>query len=41
MNEKDEYLEMEILENSVNVFQIDADGNEQQSTIPFDQACIL
>lgn len=39
-NEKNEYLEMEILENSVNVFQIDADGNEQQSTIPFDQACI-
>ncbi len=32
----EEYLEMEILKNSINVFQIDAEGSEKQSTIAID-----
>jgi len=32
----DEYLEMEILEDSVNVFQVDSQGNEIQKTIELD-----
>lgn len=32
-NKKNEYLEMEILEDSVNIFQIDSDGNEKQKII--------
>ena len=39
-NNRDEYLEMEILEDSVNVFQIDADGNELQNIIKFDNEAI-
>ncbi|MBQ0026539.1 MAG: hypothetical protein KBS79_04130 [Lachnospiraceae bacterium] len=39
-NNKDEYLEMEILENSVNVFRIDSDGNELQKNIKFDTETI-
>lgn len=32
-NDKNEYLEMEVLEESINVFRIDSDGNESQTTI--------
>lgn len=39
-NNRDEYLEMEILEDSVNVFQIDSDGNEVQKIIEFDKETI-
>ncbi len=35
-NNNGEYLEMEILEENVNVFKIDPDGEEEQSTIDFD-----
>lgn len=35
-NENDEYLEMEVLEDEINVFQIDRDGNEKQSSIAVD-----
>ena len=37
-NKNDEYLEMEILEDSINIFQIDSDGGEKQSTIEVDFA---
>ncbi len=36
-NKRDEYLEMEVLEDSVNVFQIDSDGEERQWTISIDE----
>ena len=39
-NDKDEYLEMEILEDSVNIFQIDSDGNEVQKIMEFDSETI-
>ncbi len=39
-NNKDEYLEMEVLEDSVNVFQIDSEGNELQKVIKFDNEAI-
>jgi len=39
-NNRDEYLEMEILEDSVNVFQIDSEGNEIQKTIGIDDGKI-
>ena len=39
-NSKEEYLEMEILDESINVFQIDSDGNETQNTIEFDAEVI-
>lgn len=39
-NNKDEYFEMEILEDSINVFLIDSDGNELQNTIVFDTEVI-
>ena len=39
-NDKDEYLEMEILEDVVNVFQIDSDGNEVQKIMEFDSETI-
>ncbi len=39
-NNKNEYLEMEVLKDSINVFQIDADGGEQQSTIAVDEDMI-
>ena len=32
-NDKDEYLEMEILEDAVIIFQIDSDGNEVQKAV--------
>lgn len=32
-----EYLEMEVLENHINVFQIDKEGNEDQKEIPIDE----
>lgn len=35
-NDKKEYLEMEILDGMINIFQIDAEGGEEQRTIPFD-----
>lgn len=39
-NEKNEYLEMEILEESINVFQIDSEGNESQKNIEHDTEII-
>lgn len=39
-NNRDEYLEMEVLEGSVNVFQIDSEGNESQRGIVFDSEVI-
>ena len=39
-NDKDEYLEMEILEDAVNIFQIDSDGNEVQKIMEFDSETI-
>ena len=36
-NKNNEYLEMEVLENSINIFQIDSAGGEQQSTIGIDE----
>jgi hypothetical protein len=39
-NKNDEYLEMEILEDSINVFRIDSDGGEEQSTIAIDDAIV-
>jgi len=39
-NNRNEYLEMEVLEDSINIFQIDSDGGEQQSTIAFDEGKI-
>ncbi|MCQ2504390.1 MAG: hypothetical protein MJ103_04075 [Saccharofermentans sp.] len=39
-NSKGEYLEMEILEDSVNVFQIDSEGSELHSTIEFDEEAV-
>ena len=39
-NGNGEYLEMEFLEDSVNVFQIDADGGEKQSTIAADDIVV-
>ena len=39
-NDKNEYLEMEILEDSVNIFQIDTEGNELQKVIKFDSETI-
>ena len=39
-NSNDEYLEMEILEECVNVFQIDSDGNECQKTVNLDNDII-
>ena len=39
-NKKDEYLEMEILEDSINIFQIDSEGGEQQRTISYDETVI-
>lgn len=35
-----EYLEMEVLEDRINLFQIDVDGSEVQRTISFDEAVI-
>ena len=39
-NDKDEYLEMEILEDTVNIFQIDSYGNEVQKIMEFDSETI-
>ena len=39
-NAKEEYLEMEIYEDEVNVFQIDAEGNEIRNTIKLDNKLI-
>lgn len=39
-NNKEEYLEMEILEDTINVFQIQSDGDELQSTIELDSEVI-
>jgi hypothetical protein len=39
-NENGEYLEMEILEDTINVFQIDSEGGEKQSTITVDGAIV-
>ena len=36
-NDKKEYLEMEILDGTINIFQIDAEGGEEQHTISFDE----
>ena len=36
----DEYLEMEVLEDSINVFQIDSEGGEHQNTIAADGATV-
>ena len=35
-NKNNEYLEMEVTEDSINVFRIDSDGGEEQSTIAID-----
>ena len=39
-NSKNEYLEMEVLEDSINVFLIDSEGNEQQKVIAFEESAI-
>ncbi len=39
-NKTDEYLEMEVLEDSINIFQIDSDGNEEQRTIAVDEVSV-
>ena len=39
-NENKEYLEMEILEDSINVFQIDSEGGEEQKTIAIDHSAV-
>ncbi|MBR4724755.1 MAG: hypothetical protein IK071_03120 [Lachnospiraceae bacterium] len=39
-NKNDEYLEMEVLEDSINVFQIDSEGGEHQNTIATDGATV-
>lgn len=39
-NDKKEYLEMEILDDTINVFQIDAEGGEEQRTIGFDESVV-
>lgn len=39
-NDKEEYLEMEVFEDCVNIFLIDSDGNEVQETIGFDEKVI-
>lgn len=36
-NSKNEYLEMEVMEKSVNVFRIDSEGNEVQRTVDHDE----
>lgn len=36
-NDKKEYLEMEVLDGIINIFQIDAEGGEEQRTISFDE----
>ncbi|MCR5322425.1 MAG: hypothetical protein K6E85_04020 [Lachnospiraceae bacterium] len=35
-----EYLEMEVLEKHINVFQIDKEGNEEQKEIPIDETVV-
>lgn len=39
-NDKEEYLEMEVYEDTINVFQIDAEGNETKKIIDFDEKVI-
>lgn len=39
-NKNNEYLEMEVLEDSINVFQIDSDGNEYQETMSINQESV-
>ena len=39
-NKNNEYLEMEVLEDSINVFRIASDGGEEQSTIAIDDAAV-
>jgi hypothetical protein len=39
-NENDEYLEMEVMEDMINVFQVDADGGEQQTSIAINQEMV-
>lgn len=39
-NDKNEYLEMEVLEDTVNVFCIDAKGDEVQRTITLDEELV-
>lgn len=39
-NDKKEYLEMEILDGTINVFKIDAEGGEEQRTISFDETLV-
>ena len=36
-NDKKEYLEMEVFDGTINIFQIDAEGGEEQRTISFDE----
>lgn len=39
-NKNEEYLEMEVLDESINVFKIDSEGNESQSTVDYDEETI-
>ena len=39
-NDKKEYLEMEILDGTINVFKIDVEGGEEQRTISFDESLV-
>jgi len=39
-NDKKEYLEMEILDGTINIFQIDVEGGEEQRTISFDESLV-
>ena len=39
-NENGEYLEMEVMEDRINVFQIDSEGGEKQNTIAIDHTIV-
>ncbi len=39
-NKNEEYLEMEVLEDSINIFQIDSDGGEKQRSIAIDHVAV-